>query len=121
MATVKSAAIFFHEATSDGRHLNRVRFGYTHTYGATTSRFRRGLAIRGRYSRAVGAGWRSLGRIRRNIVAAVIGGGRARELLPAFFFLLFFLRQIPLAFFELVVWFGQEISFDRRKGRMERC
>ncbi|CAI06435.1 hypothetical protein ebA603 [Aromatoleum aromaticum EbN1] len=41
--------------------------------------------------------------------------GFSGELLPAFFFLPAFLRQIPLALFELVIWFCQEIPFGSAK------
>ena len=42
------------------------------------------------------------------------------QLLLTFFFLLALLCQILLAFFELVVWFGQEVTFDGGKCRLER-
>ena len=40
------------------------------------------------------------------------------QLAQALFFLLFLFRQVSLAFFELVVWFGQGITFDF--GRADR-
>jgi hypothetical protein len=39
------------------------------------------------------------------------------EFLPALFFLLGFLCQIALAFFELVIWFGQESTFDEKREK----
>ena len=42
----------------------------------------------------------------------VVFGSLVGQLLLAFFFLLALLCQISLAFFELVVWFGQEVTFD---------
>jgi hypothetical protein len=89
--------------------------------GKATSWVGCGLVIRGRYGRTAGVGWSGLGRIRRNIVATSLGGGLVRELLTALFFPLMFLCQIPLAFLELVIWLGQEVSFHRREGGIERC
>lgn len=43
--------------------------------------------------------------------------GFVGQLLASLFFLLLLLRQIPLTFFELVVGFGQEVSFARRGER----
>jgi hypothetical protein len=87
---------------------------------AATSCFRRNPAIRQGRGCTGGVGWRLLGRFRRNLVATAIAGGLGRDLLTALFFLLLFLRQVPLAFFELVVWFGQVASLDCREGGMER-
>jgi len=50
----------------------------------------------------------------------VVFGSLVGQLLLAFFFLLALLCQISLAFFELVVWFGQEVTFDGGKCRFER-
>jgi hypothetical protein len=62
--------------------------------------------------RVPACGWHcgaGLGRVRCGSI--VVGSGLARELLPALFFLFGFLRQVPLAFFELVVGFCHEASF----------
>jgi len=52
-------------------------------------------------------------------VTNVIGSGFIRDLLPALFFLLVLFRQLFLTFFELIVWFGQKVTFGRRTGRMK--
>jgi len=50
---------------------------------------------------------------------AVSVGGVTRDLLSALFFLFVFFRDFFLTLLELVIWFGQKVTFDRRKGRME--
>ena len=52
--------------------------------------------------------WRSAGRILPRVPRRCLGG----QLLLALFFLLLFFRQIALALFERVVWFGQEYPFS---------
>ena len=60
----------------------------------------------------------------RRVSGAIVGICRAidtrrlvGEFLPALFFLLGFLCQIALAFFELVIWFGQESTFDEKREK----
>lgn len=63
-----------------------------------------------RDSHSVVCGRRGDGRIRPAGIVATGGSGLVGKLLPALFFLLAFLRQIALAFFELVIGRGQEGS-----------
>jgi hypothetical protein len=65
-----------------------------------------------------GARCGSCGRVIRDAGTAVIHAALFGKLAQAFFFLLFLFRQVSLAFFELVVWFGQDITFDH--GRADR-
>ena len=62
---------------------------------------------------------RDRGEGRRCIPSGFRGDGFGREFLQALLFLLFFLRQISLAFLELVIWLGQVDSFERRNGRSD--
>lgn len=62
----------------------------------------------------VGGCW-SLGRVRRSIGSAVVIRGLAGELALAFLFLLALFRQVSLALFERIVWFGQDIAFACRE------
>jgi hypothetical protein len=60
---------------------------------------------------------RHIGRIVISLGRRIVTRRLAGEFLPALFFLLGFLCQIALAFFELVIWFGQESTFDEKREK----
>jgi len=96
-------------------HLPKAR-GFPALHPLAESLVRLGLPGRGLC--AVDARLGSRGRVIRDAGTAVIHAGLFGKLAQAFFFLLFLFRQVSLAFFELVVWFGQDITFDY--GRADR-
>ncbi len=82
------------------------------------SGFGQGFASRSHSGRPGGAGRGGVSRLRRYTWSAGILRGLFGELAPAFFFLLVLLRQVSLTLFELIVWFGQDVTYVH--GRTDR-
>lgn len=61
-----------------------------------------------------------LGRIDVRATRRVSGRRLCRQFLLTLFFLFLFFCQIPLTLFELIIWFGQEISFACRIGQVRQ-
>lgn len=75
-----------------------------------------GMAISGQYNASSIGGRRDSLGLRRVHGRLIVITRLPGQLLAPLFFLLVFLGEISLAFFELVVWFGQEASSDRHSG-----